>query len=554
MNVMMFAAAFLIMAVVMAVLLNNAVSRISSAYSEQFAVSSADALSAHVDKELGLIALAARAYEVVEWLADEGDENKKALAVDKMLSIVKELYSYNLYLVFGESLNNYRIWADSVTGNILHVGVLERGNPQDEWYYDLLESEEGALLSIGIDHELQRKRLWLDYSVEREGVQLGAISTGLEFSHMAGELFSQYETSNMRGLIVDEAGIVHMDSDLMDDGDFLFGDFAPRIDEVFSDPKILGAIKQNLGVGAGNAEGSGRHAVVRVHSGPYRNVTITPIRSTGWSLVILSGSTSFFSVSYFIPILGIMLLLLLTVALVTSAANYRLIFLPLGKLDKSLASLRYSLEGRISGTERDDELGALSRTIQDLFTKANVDGLTGIYNRRFMENNLEQIMGMLSRLNGYLSVLMLDIDYFKKYNDMYGHDQGDECLKSVAQALALTVTRSSDFIARYGGEEFLVVLTNTDVDGALVVAEKLLENVRALEIPHADSTVAPFVTVSIGGATDRVVYGQKWEEYVKRADEALYVSKQTGRNKITFSKQNGQNGQNGGQNGQNGGK
>jgi len=229
------------------------------------------------------------------------------------------------------------------------------------------------------------------------------------------------------------------------------------------------------------------------------------------------------------------LLLLLAVALVTSTANYRLIFLPLGKLDRSLASLRHSLEGNISGTDRDDELGDLSRTIQDLFTKANVDGLTGIYNRRFMENNLEHIMGMLARSNGYLSVLMLDIDFFKKYNDAYGHDQGDECLKSVAQAMSRSVTRASDFIARYGGEEFIAVLTNTDEAGARVVAEKLLDNVRALEIQHSDSDVAQIVTVSIGGTTDKVVYGQKWEIYVKRADEALYLSKQSGRNRVTFS-------------------
>jgi len=230
-----------------------------------------------------------------------------------------------------------------------------------------------------------------------------------------------------------------------------------------------------------------------------------------------------------------MLTLLLLVAFVTSAANYRLIFLPLGKLDRSLGTLRYSLEGHISGTERDDELGALSRTIQDLFTKANIDGLTGIYNRRFMENNLEHIMGMLSRSNGYLSVLMLDIDFFKKYNDTYGHDRGDECLKSVARALEESVTRSSDFIARYGGEEFIAVLTNTDANGARVVADKLLENVRALDIPHSDSSAAPYVTVSIGCTTDRVVYGQQWEEHVKRADEALYMSKNNGRNMVTFS-------------------
>jgi diguanylate cyclase (GGDEF)-like protein len=203
-------------------------------------------------------------------------------------------------------------------------------------------------------------------------------------------------------------------------------------------------------------------------------------------------------------------------------------------LDQSLTSLRESTEGRVYGADRDDELGDLSKTIQDLFAKANIDVLTGIYNRRFMENNLEQIMEMLSRSNGLLSVLMIDIDFFKKYNDAYGHDQGDICLKEVAHAMSSGIMRINDFAARYGGEEFVTVLPNTDENGACVVAEKLLEIVRSLNIEHSGSTVAPFVTVSVGVTTGRVTYGQNWKSYIKRADEALYMSKKNNRNQYTF--------------------
>ncbi|MCL2812147.1 MAG: GGDEF domain-containing protein, partial [Clostridia bacterium] len=111
-----------------------------------------------------------------------------------------------------------------------------------------------------------------------------------------------------------------------------------------------------------------------------------------------------------------------------------------------------------------------------------------------MENNLQHAMEFLARANGLLSVLMLDIDYFKKYNDTYGHDQGDVCLKQVAKALASSITGPNDFVARYGGEEFLAVLPNTDEAGARAVAEKLLENVRGLNILHAKNDVAPYVT------------------------------------------------------------
>jgi len=534
MNILLFAAAFLIMAVVMIVLLNNVVSRISTEYARQYALSSAEALSVHIDRELGLMTLAVRSEAVVDWMADADDEEKMALAVDKMVEIVGELYSYNLYVVLESSHNHYRIWTDYVTANINHIGMVLRGDPFDEWYFTCLEANEDYIITIGIDHELQRKRVWIDYKVEKDGVPIGVISTGLEFSHMAGELFSQYESGNMRGLIIDSDGIVHMDSDLMTDAEFLFGDFGPKYDAILSNADILTEIESYLKSGNSETGIAPEPAVARISSGQYGIVTITPIRSSGWSLIILSGGTSLFDVSYFVPILVTALLLLLLIAFVTSAANYRLIFLPLGKLNRSLVSLRENLEESIIGTERDDELGELSRTIHDLFAKANVDALTGIYNRRFMENNLEHIMAMLSRSNGLLSVLMLDIDFFKKYNDAFGHDKGDECLRSIALTLSESITRVSDFSARYGGEEFIAVLINTDEAGTHVVAERLLENIIALNIPHPGNSASPYVTVSIGGTSGRVVYGQKWEEYVKRADDALYMSKRDGRNRFTY--------------------
>jgi diguanylate cyclase (GGDEF)-like protein len=170
----------------------------------------------------------------------------------------------------------------------------------------------------------------------------------------------------------------------------------------------------------------------------------------------------------------------------------------------------------------------------DLQGKVHYDALTGIYNRRFMDERLQQIVKSLSRSGGMLSVLMIDIDFFKKYNDTYGHSMGDNCLGTVAGALKNTVTRGDDFTARYGGEEFAVVLPNTDESGAREVAGKLLENVRACEIPHEQNTAASCVTISIGVTTGAVNYPRNGDDYIKRADEALYMSKQNGRNRYTF--------------------
>jgi len=173
----------------------------------------------------------------------------------------------------------------------------------------------------------------------------------------------------------------------------------------------------------------------------------------------------------------------------------------------------------------------------DLTDKVHYDALTGIYNRRFMEDNIKRVIKTLSRSSGsVLSVLVIDIDFFKKYNDTYGHSEGDICLKAIAETITESLLRPDDFAARYGGEEFVVILPNTDESGARVMANKILTNIQARNIPHEKNKAASCVTASIGVTTSKVKRGQEGSAYIKRADEALYESKQNGRNRYTFIK------------------
>jgi diguanylate cyclase (GGDEF)-like protein len=161
------------------------------------------------------------------------------------------------------------------------------------------------------------------------------------------------------------------------------------------------------------------------------------------------------------------------------------------------------------------------------------DPLTGIHNRRYFDENLERVIKSLARTGGTLSLLMVDIDHFKRFNDTYGHLEGDQCLKTVAAVLVQSIMRADDFVARYGGEEFAVVLPHTDEHGARMVAEKMCENVRNRHIPHKKNELVGYVTISIGGTTGRVERTQTGEDYIKRADEMLYLSKQNGRNRYS---------------------
>jgi diguanylate cyclase (GGDEF)-like protein len=170
----------------------------------------------------------------------------------------------------------------------------------------------------------------------------------------------------------------------------------------------------------------------------------------------------------------------------------------------------------------------------DLIGKVHYDALTGIYNRRFFDGALQQNIRMLSRSNSAIGVMMIDIDRFKQYNDSYGHLPGDKCLKVIAEIIKDCVNREDDYAARFGGEEFVVVLPHVSEKGVHAAAMKILERVRERSIPHKSSDVAPFVTVSIGCTIVKARHTHKAADYVDRADRALYMAKQKGRNKYVF--------------------
>jgi len=172
----------------------------------------------------------------------------------------------------------------------------------------------------------------------------------------------------------------------------------------------------------------------------------------------------------------------------------------------------------------------------NVFIRAEVDfdALTGIHNRRFFDENMKRVINFLSRSESALSILMIDIDFFKRYNDTYGHLEGDKCLKIVAQTLSRSITRTNDFVARYGGEEFIVVLPHTDEEGAKLIADRLLGNIQNCNLKHEQNDAADCVTISIGVTTGMVTYKHKADDFVRKADELLYKSKQGGRNMYSF--------------------
>ncbi len=166
---------------------------------------------------------------------------------------------------------------------------------------------------------------------------------------------------------------------------------------------------------------------------------------------------------------------------------------------------------------------------------SQIDGLTGIFNRRYFDEHFEEERKQALRRGEPLSVIMTDIDNFKAYNDNYGHGAGDECLRQVARALKGSLSRFGDFAARYGGEEFVALLPGTNGEGSMAVAERLRRGVELLAIPHGYSPTAGVVTISLGVAScEERALPEDVATLLARADQALYVSKESGRNRCTF--------------------
>lgn len=160
------------------------------------------------------------------------------------------------------------------------------------------------------------------------------------------------------------------------------------------------------------------------------------------------------------------------------------------------------------------------------------DGLTGIANRRHFDVAMEKEIRRARRNNGALSLLMIDIDYFKAYNDHYGHQRGDECLIDVAGALGAMLNRATDLLARYGGEEFAVILPEADVAQALAMAEAIRLKVRELDVPHTQAGPDQHITVSIGVSTQSAGEVIDVASLIGAADRALYLAKRSGRNQV----------------------
>lgn len=206
-----------------------------------------------------------------------------------------------------------------------------------------------------------------------------------------------------------------------------------------------------------------------------------------------------------------------------------------------IARIRYHSMAYLGQLQRDEAYRALRESQQQLMETnlelqrlTKVDGLTGLSNRRYFNEYVEAEWKRAVRTQTPLSILMIDVDHFKQFNDTYGHIAGDEVLRKIAQTIKDSFKRSTDLAARFGGEEFAVILPETPLADVRRLGEKLSRAVEALNLPHVASAVGRHVTISVGGATAIPQRGESFFPWVDAADKALYEAKRSGRNRAVM--------------------
>ena len=195
-------------------------------------------------------------------------------------------------------------------------------------------------------------------------------------------------------------------------------------------------------------------------------------------------------------------------------------------LNSKVRAMRRLVEMQRMLVDVTHQMGTANMELQRLST---TDGLTGIANRRFFDESLLREWRRCTRMGAAMSLVMIDVDHFKLYNDTYGHQAGDECLKTVAKQAALSITRATDMAARYGGEEFVLILGETDLNDAKWVANLVRQHISDLRLPH-EASEFEHVTISCGVVSVKPNVKLPLETFVHSADHALYLAKKQGRN------------------------
>ena len=415
-------------------------------------------LEASINSEIA-IALRMADSPLIQWyFLNPEDEDIKQIALGEIAGYCRAFTGKNVFWVSDIDKKYYF--------NDEYVYTIDPSDESSWWYNSIMTNPVPYSLTVNYDVGIQKTMLWIDVPVlDNDHKPVGIVGTGVNLSDFINAVNHNHLGTEDELYFFNAAGeiIKAKDVNLVAKKANITEVLGQTGDEIFARTKelIIGeteyfkikASKQIIAVTS-----------IPVSSVPALNWYITAVRHFTAIGFMETGMTFLFGVMMAV-IFSVFIFFNIFIAVMLE---------PLNQMVKTINQTFTDLdlipqEGKL----HKDEI----ETIGDFLHLTIIDQLTGIYNRRYLDGNLQKIIRLYSRTGSCLSVLMIDIDYFKKYNDTYGHEAGDDCLRAVADTISQCVIREDDFVARYGGEEFVAVLPNTDVNGAQLVAERMLKKV-----------------------------------------------------------------------------
>jgi methyl-accepting chemotaxis protein len=476
-------------------------------------------LEASVNSEIAIVVKIAASPLLLRYFLDPSNPELEKMVIEDIDGYRSAFASHSLFWVNDA---NKKFYMDGE-----YAYTVDPDDPEHYWYNMTLYETEKYNFNINYNPALDITNLWINVTVfDSDHKPIGILGSGMNLSDFLTEIYRNYSEEDDL-YFFNAAGEITgaMNTQLVSDKIRLDRELGQTGEDILNGIKYLrtGEIKY--------FKTKDFNGVAAFGAIPALDWYVTAIYRSSVADSLKTGMAILF---------GTMMLVIFSIFAVFNIFVAKMLE-PINRITKKIIQL-YS-EWDISPQNEvhlKDEIGTLGEFL-DLTV---IDQLTGICNRRFMDGSLKKIIKSLSRTGGNLSVLMVDIDFFKKYNDTYGHDMGDKCLIAIADVLMRCTAREDDFAARYGGEEFVVVLPNTEEEGARMVADRIIKEVYECCIPHETSEAADFVTVSVGGTTGMVRHSQKGSDYTKGADVALYKSKKNGRNQYTFERMKNEEGVN----------
>jgi len=466
-------------------------------------------LQAKVDGEIALVYKMASSPLIRRYLTDPSNRRHQALALEEIAGYRRVFATHNVFWISDRDKKYH--WGDE------YLYTMDPHTPGNEWYNQFLESPAPYQLNVNYDNGLQKAMVWIKALVFDDAYRpIGIVGTCENVNTFVQNVYQGYKGTSEFFVFNTSGEVIGVRN-------------ADAVANKMNIAEILGETGREVLQNAKNSlkmngrvcfETSNGKAVVALDYAPELNWHVAIVHYYASGETLPAGLTALFAVAMTVIFL---IFAVLTVYVVKILA-------PFNNVVKSIHDT-LSIEEITTETKKHNT-GEV-QTLGDLLTMTLMDPLTSIYNRRYMEGQLKKVMKSLGRSGGVLSMLLIDIDHFKLFNDTYGHEAGDECLKMVAGAMMQCLNRDGDFLARFGGEEFCIVLPHTDKIGAQFVANKLLESVRRCNITHQSSDTTDRVTISIGGTTGTVRHTHSAKDFIRLADAALYESKKNGRNSYT---------------------